>query len=251
MFSLLIFLTGCTDERVVDLPLDDGSGKIVIEGNVTDANGPYFVKVTRSGKVTGSNNIIPVSNATVVISDNNGQTDILKYEDGAYHTVHFTTSYGNTYTLSVTVDGTTYKAVSKMPEQVPFTGLVQKNVSNEYYISKDIIPVFTDPAAEGNHYLFKAYRGDYPVIMTLFSDYTGNGQVNVKPLGGNFFGKVEVEMQCVDAAVYNYFKALPQVNLDNSGGDITHVNPPSNISNGALGYFSAHTSSVKSIVIQE
>ena len=57
-------------------------------------------------------------------------------------------------------------------------------------------------------------------------------------------------MQCVDVAVYNYFKALPLVNISNSGGDITHVNPVSNISNGALGYFSAHTSEVKSIIIQ-
>ena len=252
MYLLLLFLAGCSEEREVDFPLDDLSGKIVIEGNVTDASGPYFVKVTRSGKVTESNNILPVSNATVVLSDNNGQTDILKYEHGEYHTVNFTTNYGNIYTLSVTVDGVTYKAVSKMPEKVPFTGLVQKDIHYEYVTWKDIVPVFTDPAAEGNYYLFKTYRGNYPALITLFSDYTGNGQVNVKPLNSNFSGEGEVyvEMQCVDVAVYNYFKALPQVNIDNSGGDVTHVNPVSNISNGALGYFSAHTSAVKSIIIQ-
>lgn len=144
LYSLLIVLTGCTEERIVDLPIDDMSGKIVIEGNVTDLSGPYFVKVTRSGKISEPNTISPVNNAVVVISDNSGQTDTLKYEKGLYHTVNFTTVYGGIYTLSVTVDGVTYKAFSKMPEYVAFNDLVQKNKPDKEYETIDIIPVFTE-----------------------------------------------------------------------------------------------------------
>lgn len=253
--SLLVFLTGCSEERIVNLPLDDMSGKIVIEGNVTDASGPYFVKVTRSGKISEANSISSVSDAVVVISDNNGQTDTLKYENGMYHTVNFTTVYGGIYTLSVTVDGVTYKAVSKMPEHVAFNNLIQKSIPDGEFETRDVIPVFTDPANKENYYLFKAKinKGYSPAEITVFSDYTGNGQVNVKPLISHGFFKedtVRVEMQCIDPAVYDYFKALPQVNLENSGVGATLTNPPSNITNGALGYFSAHTTATKSIVIQ-
>jgi hypothetical protein len=49
-------------------------------------------------------------------------------------------------------------------------------------------------------------------------------------------------MYCIDSAVYNYFFQLFQ-----SGGagsfntSASPANPTSNISNGAYGYFSAHT----------
>jgi hypothetical protein len=59
-------------------------------------------------------------------------------------------------------------------------------------------------------------------------------------------------MQSVDMPIFNYFKALPGVTLNGeySGGGVPPANPVNNISNGALGYFSAHTSEMKTIIIQ-
>jgi hypothetical protein len=42
----LFFLSSC--EKVIDLPLDDNSTKVVIEGSITNQVGPYLVKVTKS-----------------------------------------------------------------------------------------------------------------------------------------------------------------------------------------------------------
>ena len=61
--------------------------------------------------------------------------------------------------------------------------------------------------------------------------------------------KITVKMQCIDDAVYTFYSALLQLS-GGGGGGVTPTNPPSNISNGALGYFSAHTVSVKTIVIE-
>ncbi|RLJ31274.1 uncharacterized protein DUF4249 [Chryseobacterium sp. 7] len=251
-FPIVFSLLSCFDERDIDLPLKDLSGTIVIEGNVTDKNGPYSVKITRSEKINAASYPKPVTDAVVVISDNHGQSDTLKYTEGEYRTTHLTTHYGDVYTLSVTIDGVIYKATSKMPEYVEFTALKQKDIPDEYYIEKKVIPVFTDPEIKGNYYLFKSqgYLGIQEI--TLFSDYSVNGQVNNRVLNGSTNppnSKVKVEMQCIDEAVYNYFKAQKSLN-DPEFNTTVSANPPSNISNGALGYFSAHTTSEKEIIIQ-
>ena len=56
-------------------------------------------------------------------------------------------------------------------------------------------------------------------------------------------------MQCIDDKVYLFYAALLQLSGGGPGGGVTPANPPSNISNGALGYFSAHTVRTRNIVI--
>jgi hypothetical protein len=58
-------------------------------------------------------------------------------------------------------------------------------------------------------------------------------------------------MQSIDHTIFTYYSALLEISGDGgAGGGVTPSNPPSNINNGALGYFSAHTVQKKSIVIQ-
>jgi hypothetical protein len=52
---------------------------------------------------------------------------------------------------------------------------------------------------------------------------------------------LEVKMYCVDKNIYNYFFSLGQITGNNSFNSASPANPNSNLSNGALGYFSAHT----------
>jgi len=58
---------------------------------------------------------------------------------------------------------------------------------------------------------------------------------------------VKVEMQCIDQGTYQYFNTFREA----SGGqtNVTPANPVSNISNNALGYFSAHTSRYRAIKV--
>lgn len=53
---------------------------------------------------------------------------------------------------------------------------------------------------------------------------------------------IELDLQCIDRNVYRYYYAFGQ-NLGEGGPPVAPANPPSNISNGALGVFSVHTSS--------
>src|SRR5699024_10368718 len=114
---------------------------------------------------------------------------------------------------------------------------------------------FTDPGKLGNRYLFSfTINNNNEKHFQLFSDNTNNGMDNQRPLmmpleededkKVKSQDTIHVTMTCVDQPIYTYYNALLKL-----GGGVTPANPPSNINNGALGFFSAHTSDTKSIVI--
>ncbi|WP_172278033.1 DUF4249 domain-containing protein [Chryseobacterium sp. LAM-KRS1] len=259
----LFLLTSCQKE--IDLDLADQSGKIVIEGNITDQPGPYIVRITKSVVVTENNLYPAVTNAQVIVSDNTGQTETLQYiGDGKYQTTNFSGVSGRTYTLKIQAEGQQYTAQSTMPAAVSFDGLTQDSFVFGGETTYTLLPLFTDPVALGNRYLFSFTINSKPKkTLEVFSDNINNGLLNQRPLflpnddeDGNSHkvvvgDTIHVEMQSIDNNVFTYYSALLQI-TDGSGpgGGVTPSNPPSNISNGALGYFSAHTLSKRNAVVQ-
>lgn len=262
IIAALAVMSSC--EKEIDLELENESGKIVIEGNITDKVGPYIVKVTKSVAFTDENQYPAIANAQVVLSDNAGHSEILQYIGGGnYQASTFTGQPGRTYTLTVKAEGKEYVAQSTMPEPVAFEGLQQDSFAVAGETSYTLLPVFTDPPALGNRYLFSFTVNNNPKkFFSEFSDNVNNGLPNQRPLllpnDDSDPGDIKVvpgdiiyvEMQCIDEKVYTFYSALLQLSGSGPGGGITPANPPSNISNGALGYFSAHTSEKLSAVIQ-
>jgi hypothetical protein len=251
----LFFLSSC--EKVIDLPLDDNNTKIVIEGNITNQVGPYFVKVTKSVNFTETNNYPPITNATVVVTDNVGQRDTLTYTaNGNYKTNTLQGIAGRSYNLSVIAEGKTYTATSAMPLKVTLDTLRPIPITFGGTINTEVIPIFTDPIALGNNYQFLLYRNKLlDKSYNVTNDNVNNGLQNQRPIFSNDFDyevgdTATVEMRCIDAVVYNYYFTLAQMANNGPGGGTTPSNPPNNISNGALGIFSTHTTERKSIKIQ-
>lgn len=260
IIASLFLVASCQKE--IDLDLDDQSGKIVIEANVTDQPGPYMVRITKSVAFTQQNQYPEVTGAQVILSDNTGQTETLQYVgNGNYQTSTFVGASGRTYTLKIQAEGKQYTAQSIMPEAVNFKGLKQDSFKFGDKTSYTLLPIFTDPSVLGNRYLFTFTINNLSKkYINVFSDNLNNGLLNQRPLilpnddndGADHEvvvgDTIHVEMQSIDTNVFTFYSAL----LDISGGDgtVTPSNPPSNISNGALGYFSAHTQSQRSFVIQ-
>jgi hypothetical protein len=258
LLFLLFLFTSC--EKEIELDLSDQSGKLVIEGNVTDQPGPYMVKITRSVPFTQDNRYPAVKGAIVTITDNGGQQDkLIEAGDGTYKTTTLVTSPGNTYTLTVVVDGVTFKASSTLPLQVGLESLKQDSIKFGGEVRYAIRPIYTDPIAIGNNYRFIISLNGKPTnAYNLISDNIDNGKVNQRafpiasdddieePKIGDIIG---VEMHGIDAAIYTYYNALSEI-AGGRGGGVTPANPPSNISGGALGRFSAYTISKKTIVFK-
>ncbi|MBW4888923.1 DUF4249 domain-containing protein [Mucilaginibacter sp. HMF5004] len=256
--SLLLFAS-CTKE--IHLDLDNKSGNIVIEGNVTNQPGPYYVRITKSVAFTETNQYPPITNAIVIISDNTGQIDTLRYvADGNYKTTRLVSMPGRTYNLRILAQGLIYTAKSTMPQTVALDSLVQRSFSIGGKVNYNILPIFTDPAPLGNRYLFiLSVNARKDKTLQAFSDNINNGVVNQRELMTpsdddkkvNINDMVHIEMQCIDQDIYSYYTGLIQISGSSGpGGSVTPANPPSNISNGALGYFSAHTSVIRNIVIK-
>src|SRR6202020_235121 len=69
---LLATLLGCT--KVIDLKLGNDSGKLVIEGNITNLDSPHYIKLSRNVPFTSTNTYPAVTGATVVVTDDKNNT---------------------------------------------------------------------------------------------------------------------------------------------------------------------------------
>jgi hypothetical protein len=58
-----------------------------------------------------------------------------------------------------------------------------------------------------------------------------------------------VQLISLDSAVYEYYKTFTEL-VNTNPGSAAPANPNSNLSNGALGYFSAWSSDTMSVIIR-
>ncbi len=251
LFALSITaLVSCTKE--VDVKLDNAEAQVVIEGQVTNVSFAE-VKLSKSVPFSNSNHFPAISGAVVNITDNEGtKYELTETTPGTYSNASLTGVPGRTYQLHIVAEGKTYAASSAMPLPVTLDSLVAEKLfmGTEYiYIVK---PVYTDPPQLGNCYRFIETINNkrYPHTWT-WDDKMLNDGVSSIPLVQRdstiaVNDVVEVEMQCIDKNVFRYFEALS----DMKHNATTPANPPSNISGGALGYFSAHTSQKKKVVVR-
>ena len=255
LFIALLF-TSC--EKIVDLAYKDNQSGIIINGNITNGTGPYFVKITRSIKLTETGTYPTVDHAVVTMSDNAGNREtLIPQGNGIYRTIALKGVAGRTYTLTVQAENQTYTAQSTMPQQVPFDSIHVEKVVFTSETEYNVIPVYNDPPVTGNHYRFVLSVNDKLINQHFIqNDEVKNGVVNTLRLeinGDDLTLKqgdsIHLTMQCIDKNVALFYKTLMLMADSGPGGGTTPTNPPSNISNGALGVFSAHIVETKSVVL--
>ncbi|RZA02926.1 MAG: DUF4249 domain-containing protein [Sphingobacteriaceae bacterium] len=248
-----LLFTGC--EKVIDLKLNNAAPQLVIEGNVTNQSAVHTVKISQSVPFTDSNKFPAVSGAVVTINDDRGNFyNLTETSPGIYSTPRFTGRTNYKYTLTVTVNGQTYTASSVMPPFVRFDNLTYKD--SFFDSNKKIMTIhYQDPPNSANQYHYIIYIDGVQIKNNVLvnNDNFTNGryvdedlfQRDNDILVGNV---VTVEAQCIDNNVFTYLFSLSE---QLSGGPKpTPSNPPSNLSNNALGYFSAHTTQKLSTLIR-
>jgi len=254
---ILLLFTGC--EKVIDLDYKDNRSRIIIQGNITNEAGPYFVKITRSVNLTDTEDYPTIDDAVVTISDDAGNNEILTpLGDGIYKASTLVGVEGRTYSLTVNAEGEVYAAQSTMPYRVPFDSIKVEEVTMVGDKEYNLIPVYTDPSEKGNNYRFVLSVNNKLVNMHLvLNDEIKNGLVNTLKLEINDDDLelkpedfISIEMQCIDKKVSQFYTTLALIADTGPGGGTTPNNPPNNISNGALGIFSAHTVETKEVTIQ-
>lgn len=161
---IILFTQGCIKE--VNPSIRQAAPILVVEGSITTDAVPYTIKLTNSGALESASSIPElnyVKDATVSISDNLGNTTLLKYTiNGIYQTTDsaYIGKVGRSYFIKVKLkNGTTYISTpEKINNPVPIVKVnatfVEK--SDMYFPTYLNISIDTkDPATEENFYQWK------------------------------------------------------------------------------------------------
>jgi hypothetical protein len=247
IFLIMVVLVFASCEKVINIDLNDSMPVLVIEANVTDEDRPQLVSVTRTKSVSDPNSPVSVVNAEVSIADDEGKVYLLNpVSPGNYATNAFIGVPGKTYHLKVSVDGKEYTASSTMPALIAIDSMRIGTSNFAGVESKSIEVIYNDPEEFKNFYRYKlSVNGNMSKNIFVYNDEFTNGRTVYRELIDFEIGidpgdSVAIQMECIDKNIYRYWSGLAQ-NQNRGGASTTPANPVSNISNGALGYFSAHT----------
>ena len=255
---LLVTLPCVACKKIIQVNLTNVSPQIVIEGNVTDNAGPYYVQITRSVNYAANSVFPPVADAVVSITDSTtGRKDVLiEVDSGVYATQFLIGQPQHTYQLLVIEDGQQYRATSTMPLPVKLDSVTFEQNNNLNGISTiTAIVDFQDPRGVTNYYQFtEAVNGKAVPDIFVFDDRLSDGKYIEEPLFNDTAYLIAgapllLTMNCVDENIYNYFYELSNVTATAGIQSTTPANPASNINNGALGYFSAHTTTFEQLYV--
>jgi hypothetical protein len=260
LIYVAIFTIGC--EEVIDLELNDGTPRLVIEASVNVLeNGTSQAFVLLSKTFPYFDQQVPfVDNAEVMITSENGEVlDFIYETDGRYFAT-FTPETNTNYTLEVVYEGEVYSGTTQLIPVASFTGEVEQN--NEAGFGGNDIEVkafYPDPADEENYYFFigkSTYEFQYSVLSDEF--FNGNEMFvsyrsdELKP--GDV---VRFELYGIDKTAYNFlFILLSQVDGGfgpfstqpaTVRGNITNQTQPENF---PLGYFRMSEVSVLEYTVQ-
>jgi len=261
-FSFLnLLFTSC--KKIISIDTDNAPAQIVIEGKITDKLAVQQIRITKTIGYDADLNFPAVSGATVKVGDSRGNNYIFTETAPGIYTNRMRGVSGVTYSLVVNADGQNYTASSKMPNNVKLDSIGV--VLNSFFGNdrKTAVAYLVDPASETNFYHFNLYVNDYlsqrfyvandrltngnPLSIQLFFKSNNNNN-DSDELNSN--DKVRVELECIDSNVFDYWYALSEQSGRGPNQGTTPANPTSNISNNALGYFSAHTYQTINMVVR-
>jgi|GEM_PF-103089 len=278
------------DDMYTHLPRPPKDGQNPPEGGVLPPEGGWgedgewkgpkqFVYVSRSVAFDDHRHRETISDATVEIEevdtgkkfpfvyaeDEDAETRLgmdpfflLPYESDTFAPVP-----GRTYTLRVWVDGQLYASSETMPAYIEPDSITAERDDRfgddaRYYGVFE----FRDPPGEANYYRYMPFYGhNLPISFgdhRVFSDKFNDGRkanhrfkVSVWNSGSDEEGKTKivsrVKRQVISPAVYQYWRGARAINP----AATAPANPTSNISNGALGYFSVSSARLHQVDISE
>jgi len=263
------FLFSCTEKIEIDLN-DGNNNRLVVEGSITSTPGIHTVKLSRTTTYFFNQKAPAELGATVTISD--GQTVFPLSDtdnDGVYVTDNNVAGMpGRTYKLDITLkNGEQFSASSYMDSIAPLDSLSYL-YSNDYYLFMNDYAYLVFLFAQETPGLGNAYQWNLYIDGVLESDtlrevaFTDDRNVD-----GSYIKdwpvymvenwqikkdttRIGVEMRSMSMDQYLYNVSL-MLETDWNGGMFQGppANVPTNLNNGALGFFSANATFYKEILI--
>lgn len=171
---------------------------------------------------------------------------------GYYKTTKLKGIPGHTYALTIKWQDQEYHAESYMPPVPPLDSVQFKLVKGDIGKDDHNIPLiyFKEPQNERNYYLFitqAVYGWPYSILSDEYLKSYVNGLDVCKGVTPDYWltnypydhtDSYFIEMHSITREGYEYYKALiQQFKTDGGGYSPSPASPPTNLDNGALGFF--------------
>jgi hypothetical protein len=232
--------------------------KIVVEAQINNIDKSCFVSIAKTANPDDSISYYPVSDAQVIISDNQGNSELLDLlTPGIYIGNEINATPNSEYSLLVSIDELEYAAldVMQMPATVDKAEIrfIDKFVAEAgYYIKlyiqkeKNKTSYYKLEVAK-NDSLFNGYND-----LIIFEDtYAIENFEYLIPYAFQGNDTVTIDLHKISSEMYKYFYELnKQTNNTFRYIQAPMQNPPSNLSNNALGYFQVSAITRLNILIE-
>jgi len=266
--ALLLGLTLVGCQKEIQLDLREAATKYVLEGNLDDSTG-FNLRITQSKPFYDDNTFNPISTASVVVSDDAGNSYTIPYDtSGFYIDTNLKAVVGRTYTVQVNDNGNEFVSSATVPQKTLIKKVTVGSINfgggqNGPGIVRFLQVWYDENPGAGNHYrvIYKNPKDPLSSLgINLQDDRFGDGiETQILIFGGTddeeakleIGDTVSVSLQSIDKAAYDYLYTLDLISTDRGGGAITPTDPTSNWSNKALGVFIATTVDGKSVIIDK
>lgn len=245
-------------QDVMDIDLSQIDKQIVIEGVITNRPATCIVKISETSSIYRTESARKISDAIVTVSDDQGKTvSLSETEPGIYRNNSVIGDPGTVYTMEVQVNGKVYTAFSKMPVPLELDSIVYNLIYS--YVPVPISLYFTDHKGIEDFCRFKIYK-NYEYLenekILYYDKYTDGEIIEIDDIDELFNRNdlLRVDLITIDKNIYDFYSVVynyedPE-SAEESVIDLASANPKSNISNNALGYFSAQTVRSYSVYIR-
>ena len=258
--ALILIISSCQD--VIDIELNNTAPKLVIEGSINDFDNSCTIKLSKTGDYFNPQGVTILSDADISITGNNAEAVSFETnENGIYIAENFQGVENSSYELKVLSEGEEYTPNVTIPHKVNADSIsLMYFPPDPRFDGGFMVNIhFTDPAEYTNYYRYKVYKiGDENAgngNFSLADDKLTNGNNTMMLYNSEIFQLADTiifELQTLDKSTYDFYHTISGI-AGSSGGppmaNTTPANPENNISNGALGNFSAYTVSRDTAII--
>ncbi|MDX2129374.1 MAG: DUF4249 domain-containing protein [Chloroherpetonaceae bacterium] len=262
LLFLIFLMASC--ERVVDIPLNIATPRLVIEGNLEarglESDSSFQQLFLRLSGDFYEPQITPVSNAVVSVLTPDGTEVFYVYQprDSSYITNSLTPKSGKVYTLKILYQGEEYRVSDTVSAIIPIDSLYFGFQKETAFGDAGIVSLvdFKDPIQSENYYWFRLFRNDSSTFRVdpgnrfraLLRDQFINGQVirGLPPADNEAFfqvgDKAELKLSNISKRQYEFlttlYRSSPPGAFDPPPAPIrSNVSNVTNPSNAPLGFF--------------
>jgi len=251
IFVMILIVTNLSCfQDPISIDLSEFDQNIVIEGNLSDQPGINSVRISRTIQMNRNENFPPVSGAIVAIKDNLDNSEQLEeVQPGFYKAFTLVGVPERTYTLTVSVDGKKFSAISTMPKPLRVHEVNVSTIAPGTAIFYARCKI-RDRSGFEDYFQLNIYKNGILEDNYLHEDGMEEGKENViDDFNVQFYvhDVITAELITLNEINYEFLRTLEEINERDAEAVIdtimplTTINPTTNLDNGALGYFSTHT----------